>query len=360
MHDTVPRKWQHLNFFEHTSYLTCDVPRIKGTDGKVKTVTVPWARPESGFTLLFEALVIPSRAQVALIEREMPIKRVAELLRVYPNRVWKVFNHWVTLAKQADKPSLITRLGIDETSTLKGHHYITLGVDMDARRVIHVAEGKGKAAVQAIKEGLESKSVLPGQVKQVSMDLSPVFIAGVADNFPDAQITFDRFHVVKLLNKAMNDVRKAERKEHDLLKGHKYTFLKNKDQLTTKQRESLDELVTLYPTLGQAYRLKTLFNDFWDMPTKASAHEFMIQWCAEVRHVNVLAFEPFIKTLLSHWYGILHFIESKLTNGLLEGINHKVQLAKRRARGYRNIGNFINMVYFLCGKLKFSYPLYST
>mgnify|MGYP006284572815 CR=1 FL=1 len=353
VHDTVERRWQHLSFFEHLCYLHCDVPRIKTSDGKIKTVSVPWSRPESGFTLMFEALAM------AMIEREMPVSRIAELLRVNPNRIWNVFNHWVSQARQTDDPGNITRLGMDETSTRKGHQYITLGVDMDARRVIHVTEGKGKQAVADIKDYLLSKQILPEQIQQISMDLSPSYIAGVSEHFPDSQITFDRFHVVKLLNEAMDAVRKTERKEHALLKGHKYTFLKNPNQLSDKQRDSLEELTSLYPKLGQAYRLKVLFNDLWDMPNKQAAHTFMIQWCAEVRVADIPAFEAFIKTLIGHWYGIMNYIESRLTNGLLEGINHKVQLAKRRARGYRNVNNLINMVYFLCGKLNFNYPLYS-
>jgi len=96
------------------------------------------------------------------------------------------------------------------------------------------------------------------------------------------------------------------------------------------------------------------------MPDKKSAHQFLIKWCAEVNFWKIPSFMDFGKTLVGHWYGILQFFESRLTNGLLEGINHKVQLAKRRARGYRNISNFINMIYFLCGKMKFSYPLYFT
>jgi transposase len=354
VHDTVPRKWQHLNFFQHTCFLHCDVPRIRTTDGKVKTVAVPWARVGSGFTLMFEALAL------ALIKREMPVNRVAEMMGVNPQRIWNVFNHWIGKAREADDPSSITQLGIDETSTRKGHHYITLGVDMEAGRVIHVSEGKGKRAVGEIRDHLESKGVQAEQIEQASMDLSPAFIAGVTESFPKAAITFDRFHVVKLLNEAMDTVRKAERKEHAMLKGHKYTFLKNPDQLSASKREQLDEMLSLYPNLGNAYRLKHLFNDFWDMPTKEAAHQFLVEWAAEVRHYQIQAFEPFIKTLIGHWYGILHFIESRLTNGLLEGINQKVQLAKRRARGYRNISNFINMIYFLCGKINFDYPRYFT
>lgn len=354
VHDTVEREWQHLNFFEHHCFLHCGVPRIKASDGKVTTVNVPWARPDSGFTLMFEAFAM------ALIEREMPVNRVAEILGVYPQRVWTVFNHWVETARQADDPSAITQLGVDETSSRKGHQYVTLGVDLETSRVIHVCEGKGKSTLKDIKQQLESKGVHQDQITQLSMDLSPAFIAGAAESFPHAAITFDRFHVVKLLNEAMDKVRSAERIEHDELKGHKYTFLKNRQNLSEKRENALSEMIELYPTLGTAYRLKVLFNDLWEMPNKEAATAFLTNWCDEVEKAKIPAFMTFSKTVRAHWSGIIHFIETRITNGILEGINSKVQLAKRRARGYRNIKNFISMIYFLCGKMKFNYPLYFT
>ena len=354
VHDTVEREWQHLNFFEHHCFLHCGVPRIKTTDGKVVTVEVPWSRPGSGFTLLFEAFAM------ALIEREMPVNRVAEVLGVNSQRVWLVFNHWIGQARDADDPSSITQLGVDETSSRKGHKYVTLGVDLTISRVIHACEGKGKETLNSIQQHLEDKGVPKEQITQISMDLSPAFIAGAAKSFPAAAITFDRFHVVKLLNQAMDKVRRVERIEHKELKGHKYTFLRNRQNLSDRQEKSLSEMIELYPNLGKAYRLKVLFNDLWEMPNKAAATTFLTNWCNEVEEAKIPAFMAFAKTVKGHWSGIIHFVESRITNGILEGINSKVQLAKRRARGYRNMGNFINMIYFLCGKLKFNYPLYFT
>jgi len=348
-YDTVKRTWQHLNFFEHACYLHCQVPRIKTSEGRVETVQVPWARQGSGFTLLFEALAM------ALIEREMPVKRVAEMLRVNPQRVWTVFNHWVCEARKRDDPSAVTRLGFDETSSRKGHDYITIGVDMDSKRLLHAEPGKGQEAIVAIQRYLASQEVKPEQVVEASMDMSPAFIAGVAKAFPKAKITFDRFHVVKLLNEAMDTVRKLEQQENKALKGHKYTFLKDWDRLSDKRRLELVNLMDEYPTLGEAYRLKALFNDLWIMPNTPSAEAHLAAWSEEVQRSGIQPFMQFAKTVKAHWTGIVRFIESRLTNGLLEGINHKIQLAKRRARGYRNIQNFINMAYFLCGKLDFSF-----
>lgn len=354
VHDTIKRQWQHLNFFEHHCFLHCSVPRITTSEGKVRTVDVPWARAQSGFTLLFEAFAL------ALIEREMPVARVAQILGVHPQRIWTVFNHWVSKARANDDPSAIRRLGVDETSSKKGHSYVTIGVDLDASRVIHATEGKGKQCIQSIAQHLTKKGVAPERIEQLSMDLSPAFIAGAAESFPKASITFDRFHVVKLLNEAMNKVRIDERKEHAALKNHKYTFLKNKAALSDKKRQALEEMITLYPTLGTAYRLKELFNDLWTMPDKPAANAFLNDWCAQVEKAEIPAFQKFANTLKAHWSGIIHFVESNITNAILESINSKIQLAKRRARGFRNVNNYINMIYFLCGKLTFSYPRYFT
>ena len=217
---------------------------------------------------------------------------------------------------------------------------------MDARRVIHVVPGKGRESIESIQRYLASQEVKPEQVREVSMDMSPAFMAGAVKAFPKAQITFDRFHVVKLLNEAMDTVRKLEQQENKTLKKHKYTFLKDWDRLSDKRRREL----------GEAYRLKALFNDLWEMPNQESSEAHFHAWSEEVSRSGIQPFMQFAKTVKAHWSGIVRFVESRLTNGLLEGINHKIQLAKRRARGYRNVENFINMAYFLCGKLDFSFP----
>jgi len=297
---------------------------------------------------------------MALIEREMPVSRVAEILGVHPQRIWTVFDHWVCEGRKNDDPSRIRRLGVDETSSRKGHEYITIGVDMDEGRVIHAVPGKDAATILKIQQYLASQEVKPEQIEHLSMDMSPAFIAGGKKAFPKAKITFDRFHVVKLLNEAMDTVRKQEAKEHTELKRQKYSFLRHFDDLSEKRQQRLSDAITLYPTLGEAYRLKVLFDDLWSMPDTKTAQAFMDDWMAQVETAGIPAFKKFAKTVKAHWSGILRFLETGLTNAILEGINHKIQLAKRRARGFRNINHFINMVYFLCGRLNFSYPRYFT
>jgi len=352
VHDTVERSWRHLNFFEHECYLRCRVPRIRTLQGNVRQIPVPWAREGSGFTLLFEAF------SMLLIESEMPVNKVGTVVNEYPNRIWTVFNYWVSIAYSKADHSGITKLGIDETSAKKGHNYVTVGVDMDNRNVIHATPGKGAATITAIKDHLESKGTPSDRVQQVCIDLSPSFISGVTKEFAQASITFDRFHVKKLLNKAMDDVRKLERRSHQLLKGHKYTFLKANKRLSDRQRKERDELLELYPVLGEAYRLKQLFDDFWEMENIQDAAGFLAFWCDLVREAGIIPFIKFSNTVIAHWSGIVNYIDSRISNGVLEGINSKIQLVKRRARGFRNPQNFINMIYFNCGKLKFDYPQY--
>lgn len=354
VHDTVERTWRHLNFFEHECYLHCRVPRITSSQENVRQVPVPWAREGSGFTLLFEAF------SMHLIESEMPINKVGATLSVYPKRIWTIFNFWINNAYTEADHSTIEEIGIDETSSKKGHSYVTIGVDLSKNSVFRAVIGKDAKTVTEIKDYLETKGSIKEQIKQVSIDLSPAFIAGVSDSFPNATITFDRFHVKKLLNIAMDEVRKSERKEHQDLKGHRYLFLKSNGKLTDKQKQERIKFITLYPVLGEAFRLKELFDDFWAFSDVEEATAFLTYWCDLVNQTSIQPFKKFVNTVKSHWSGIVNFIKTGITNGILESINAKIQLAKKRARGFRNIKNLINMIYFIAGKLKFNYPLYST
>jgi transposase len=353
-YDTSVRTWRHLNFFEHTCYLHAHVPRIMDSTGAVVRFQVPWARSNQGFTLLFEAYVM------SLIELEMPVSNVARLVGEYDQRIWNIFHYHVRKAQSQTDYTGITKVGIDETSRKKGHDYVTVGVDLEKRRVFDVQSGKDSAAVAQLGAFLDKNGSPCQAVEQVSIDMSPAFIAGCQTTFEQAAITFDHFHVTKEVNKAVDEVRKLERqeaKELKELKGHKYTFLKNPENLSDKKKIELQNLLTLFPTIGQAYRLKELFREFWSMDCVQKAEIFLKDWCEQVENSKI---QPLIKaanTIKAHWSGIINFIQSKINNGILEGINSKIQLTKKRARGFRNKQNFKNMILFIAGKLNLVYPL---
>lgn len=352
-YDTVERQWQHLNFFQHNCFLHARVPRIKSKDGKIHQVSVPWARPGSGFTLLFEAYAM------LLIESEMPVSKVSSIVKVTAPRIWRVFDYWIGQAVSEDNLSNVTQIGMDETSRKKGHNYVTIFADLDSRRVIHACEGKDAATIESFADSLKEKGGDCENIEVVSMDMSPAFISGAMDYLPNASIVFDKFHLVQSLNKSLDEVRIAERKGNELLKGHKYTVLKKYDNLSKEKKSDLDNILIMYPTLGEAYRLRELFMDLFRIPEPQEAKGYLWFWCDMADASGIFPYQKFVKMIKAHWSGIVAYFDKKVTNGVLEGINSKIQLAKRRARGFRNINNYINMIYFLTAKLKFNYPLYS-
>lgn len=354
VHDTVTKTWRHLDFFQHNCYLHARVPRISTTDGKVRLVQVPWAREGSGFTLLFEAFAM------LLIENEMPVNKAARILQVYANRLWTVFNYWINRAFQKDDPSGITYMGIDETSARKGHDYVTVTADLEKRRVVFVTAGKDEPTVERLRQYFDKKEVNIKEITHASIDMSPAFISGLSKHFPDTAIVFDRFHIKKMLNKALDDLRKTERYQHEQLKGNKYVFLKNQKNLNERQRQIKYELLESFPRLGEGVRLVELFDDFFEFDDNEQAASFLAWWCDLAEESGIPSFEKLAKSVRDHWQGIITYTETKISNGILEGINSKIQLAKRRARGFRKIDNFINMIYFIAGDLDFDYPLVST
>jgi len=354
VHDTIEKTWRHLDFFQHTCYLHARVPRIKTTEGKVRLVQVPWARPGSGFTLLFEAFTM------LLIENEMPVNKAAGMLRVYSNRIWTIFNHWISRAFSKDDPRSIRQMGIDETSTRKGHNYVTVTVDLNKKRTVFATQGKDESSIRDIFNYLKNKGVDTQQITHAVIDMSIPFISGLKKYFQDTAIVFDRFHLKKVVNKAMDELRKAERHKHNELKGSKYIFLKNNKNLTSRQRSLKFELVENFPKLGEGVRLVELFDDFFTFDDKEQASAYLSYWCDLAEESGIEPFQEAVNTIRSHWQGIVNYTETKITTGFLEGLNSKIQLAKRRARGFRNIHNFINMIYFLTADLEYDYPRFST
>lgn len=349
-HDFKDRTWRHLNFFEYRCYLHARVPRLKQDDGSVKVYTVPWSRRNLGFTLKFEAWIM------LFLKGDIPVNGLASLIGENPMKIWDVFNYWIEKSYSEEDHSEVSTLVLDETSIKKRHHYITVATDSDHNRVVRCEGGRDMEAVGRIQEYLRSKGCDPKQIKHVCMDMSPAYISACMNEFPEAQITFDRFHVMQIVNTALDEVRKIERKESDRLKGHKYTVLKNSNKLSARRKAELDELLILFPKLGEAYRLKELIRQFWLFDDDSQAKIFLYEWIKECRESGIEPFKKAASTISSHWTGVTNFTLTRLTSGIAESINRKIQTVKRLARGYRNPKNFINMIYYKCGKLSLQFP----
>ena len=348
-HDTARMTWRHLNFFQHQAYLNARVPRVRCETCGVKQVGVPWARPDSGFTLLFEAMVMTMVAA-------MPVKAVARMVGEHDTRLWRIIHHYVDAARTNADAAGVTDVAVDETAARRGHDYITLFVDIDKAKVLFVAEGKDAETVAAFAEDLTAHGGDPEAIREVCIDMSPAFIKGVAEHLPQAGVTFDKFHAVKIVNDAVDEVRREEQKSRPELKKTRYVWLKNETSLSNGQREQRDRLANSNLKTARAYQLRLTFQELYQQPTREAAEAFLKKWYFWATHSRLPPMIEAAKTTKRHWDGILRWFDSKIANGLIEGINSLVQAAKAKARGYRSTRNLKAMIYLIAGKLDLRLP----
>ena len=345
VHDTEEKTWRHLNFFQHECYLHVRVPRVRTDDGRTITVLPPWAGRMLGFTLLFEALLLE-------LCRNMHVIQVALMTNVSSNKLWRMLDLYVEAARFDEDCSQLSTVGMDETSVAKGHDYITLFVDMDQRKTLHIAEGKDSETVKDFAGYLSDHKGKPEQITSVSCDMSPAFIKGVTDNLPKAEITFDKFHILKIINEAVDDVRRQEAKTNPLLKKTRYIFLKNESNLTDKQRAKKEELILADLNLQamEALRMRETFQQIYHAETEESFIALVQKWLDWVLNCGLEPMQKAAQTVERHLSGIHNWMRSKINNGILEGLNSIIQAAKRKARGYGK-KHFATIAFLLTGKL---------
>lgn len=345
-YDTTEKVWRHLNFFEHEAYLHVRTPRVECPEHGVKLAEVPWARHGSGFTLLFEAYVLS-------LVKEMPVSAVARLVGEHDTRIWRVLGHYVEGARAEADFSTVCKVGVDETASKRGHHYISLFVDLERSRVLYATEGRDASVFAAFRGDLEAHGGTVDAVRELSMDMSPAFQRGAREQFPDADITFDKFHVIRLMNEAIDQVRRAEQKERPELKGSRWVWAKNEQNWTAKQRETFEHLSLAQLNLktARAYRIKLALQAFYREPW-GRAEDYLKRWYFWATHSRLPEVVAVARTIRRHWAGVLRYFESHVTNAVLESTNSRIQAARARARGYRSTRNMITMLYLICGKLE--------
>jgi len=348
VYDTVKKTWKHLNFFQHECYLHARVPRIKRDDGKVRLIPPPWSGVVSGFTLLFEALLIQ-------LCKSMPVHNVSQLTGVSDHKIWRVLSTYVTGAKFDEDYSQLKVVGMDETSVAKGHQYITLFVDLKQRKTLHISDGKDNQTVADFAEIIEEHKGKREQITDVSCDMSPAFIKGVKEHLPEAKITFDKFHILKIINEAVDKVRREEVKTQPILKGKRYTLLKNEANLTKKQQASREALCLSKQNLKsvRAMHIRESFQQIYQAEQLDDFEKLLKQWYYWATHSQLKPIIKAAKTIKNHWQGVISWKDSQINNGILEGLNSILQAAKRKARGYK-AEHFKIIAYLLTGKLDFS------
>lgn len=348
-HDTVAKRYRHLNFFQHECYLEVRVPRVRLPEGGgIRQVEPDWAGKLAGFTLLFEALILA-------LAREMPFAAVARVVGLSWHRVAAICKRYVDLALDQADFSEVKRLAADETSRARGHEYITLVADADARRVLFVTEGRDAATIGAFAEDLKAHGGDPQAVESISIDMSPAFIKGVTANLPNATITFDKFHVIAHASAAVDKMRRIEQRTDPSLKGLRWKLLKDRDTLTPAARADLDALVAQVATkrTARAWLYKEQLREILNRKQINVVRNMLWQWTTNVMRSKVEPMKDVAKMIRKHLEGILAWTRTRQTNGFLEAINGLFQAAKRKARGYASFSTIRTMVFLLAGKLDF-------
>ncbi len=347
-YDTQLKQWRHLNFFEHECYLHARVPRIKIDEKRIRLIQAPWSGLSNGFTLLFEALALQ-------LASHMPVNTVSKVINESNDKIWAMLERYTTKALANNDYSQLTAVGMDETSKRKGHDYITLFVDLLQKRTIFIAEGKDHKTVKSFVEDVKAHNGDPDKIVDVSCDMSPAFIKGVNKYLSEAKITFDRFHIMKIINVAVDEVRRQESKEQDMLKGNRYIFLKNEKNLTQRQSQIREELSLSKLNLKsiRALHIRENFQEIYKASTEEEFEALLKKWYFWATHSRLEPIKEAAYTIKNHWEGVLQWKNSSINNGLLEGLNSLIQAAKAKARGFRNIRYFKIIAFLVTGKLDF-------
>lgn len=348
VHDTVAKRYRHLNFFQHECYLEVRVPRVRLPEGGIRQVEPDWAGKLAGFTLLFEALVMA-------LCREMPFAAVARVVNLSWHRVAAICKRYVDLALDQADFSEVRRVAADETSRARGHDYITLVADADARRVLFVTEGRDAATLKAFAEDLKAHGGDPLAIESVSIDMSPAFIKGVTAHLPQATITFDKFHVIAHASTAVDTMRRIEQRTDPALKGLRWKLLKDRDALAPAARAELDQFVSQVTTkrTARAWLYKEQLREILGRKQINVVRAMLWQWTVNVMRSKVEPMKAVARMIRKHLEGIVAWARTRQTNGFLEAINGLFQAAKRKARGYASFSTIRTVVFLLAGKLDF-------
>jgi len=315
--------------------LAFPVPRVRcPTCGAIRQVRVAFADPRRSYTHAFERYALE-------LSRDMTIQDVAEHLGVSWDLIKDLQKRH--LQRHFSRPKLghLRKIAIDEIAVAKGHRYLTVVLDLDSGAVVFVGDGKGGEALQPFWRRLRRARATP---EAVATDMSPAYIDAVTTHAKDAVLVFDRFHVLKLYNDKLSDLRRAlyhqlqDTLQKEVLKGARYLLLKRPENLdpTRNEPERLEEALRLNEPLAIAYYLKEELNEIWEQEDQEAAQVLLQEWIAYAEVSGVRQLKAFAKTLRLHAFGILAWYDYPISTGPLEGTNNKIKTMKRQAYGFRD------------------------
>ncbi|HEV3166710.1 MAG TPA: ISL3 family transposase [Isosphaeraceae bacterium] len=336
---TVERHFRTVPIGSRPTAVALPIPRVEcRACGAVRQVKVPFAEPRRSYTRAFERYALE-------LSRRMTIRDVARHLNVG----WDVIKDIQKRdpSRRFAKPKLkhLRHLAIDEIAVAKGHRYLTVVMDLESGAVVFVGDGKGADALKPFWKRLRPSGA---KIAAVAMDMSAAYRGAVSTYLPKATIVFDRFHVVKLFNEKLSDLRRALYREatdvmhKEVLKGTRWLLLKNPENLDAEKDEKkrLEEALALNQPLATAYSLKDDLRRFWEQPGKRFATAFLDGWIRRAEASGIRMLQQMAKTLAAHRSGLLAYYDVMITSGPMEGTNNKIKTMKRQAYGFRDLGFF--------------------
>ena len=341
----VLRWFQALPIGKKQIYIALHVPRVECHHcGIVRQIEIGFADPRRTYTKSFERYALE-------LVRHMTIKDVARHLGVSWDVVKDIQKRYLT--KQYSHPRLkdLKLIAIDEICIGRGHRYLTVVLDLDSGAVVFVGDGKGADALLPFWKKLKSSTA---KIAAVAMDMSPSYISAVSTHLPDATIVFDHFHIVKMFNDKLSELRRDLQREaleadRDILKGTRWLLLKNPENLKEEkdERQRLDEALQINKPLATAYYLKEDLRQLWQQMNKSTAAVFMDDWIARARSSGIKMLDHFADTLDNHREGILAYYDFPISTGPLEGTNNKIKTLQKQAYGFRDTNFFKLKIYAL-------------
>lgn len=281
--------------------------------------------------------------------RIAPIKHVALFLLVGWDMIKEIFKEYLSgqLRKRTFKG--VRYLAVDEFSIRKGHHYMTVVLDLETGQILHAHEGKDAQALIPFLEKLKRKKI---QLRAVAMDMSPAYLQAVRQVFPDVDIVHDPYHVVSIVNKAIDNTRRDIARElnsqdKQVIKGTRFLLLRGLESLNENSLLRLMDLMEVNEPLYAAYLLKEDLRTFWNQPNEQSGEKFLDAWISQARSFNLPHFSKLAETLDRHRSGLLSYFRHRISTGPLEGLNNKIKVLKRQAYGFRDQLYFILRLFFI-------------
>jgi transposase len=348
-YDRRERQWRHLDTMQFQTILQADMPRVECPEHGVLQVRAPWSEEGSGFTALFEALVIDWLKAASTAT-------VASYLRLSWKAVDGIMQRAVKRGLERRTVSSPEHISVDETSFQRRHEYVTVVTDQSSGTVLHVADNRTVESLASFFEGLQEPQ--REAIRSVSMDMWPAYINTVKKYVPDAdeRICFDKFHIAKYLSEAVDKVRRGEHKQlsakgDQRLKGTRYRWLENPDTMKLKRWQSFESLRDSALQTARAWAIKEHAMCLWHYSSRTWAAKQWKHWLGWAQRSRLEPIRKVAATIKTHLWGIINAIVLKRTNAAAESMNSRIQRVKARACGFRNRQRFRTAIMFHLGGL---------